>query len=51
MYEPSPFKNEVALLYLIGIFLKGIKDLLRKKQKPNLRNAAQRLRVKEPKLP
>ena len=50
VYEPSPFKNEVALLYLIGIFLKGIKDLLRKKQKPNLRNAAQRLRVKEPKV-
>ena len=25
VYEPSPFKNEVALLYLIGIVLKSIK--------------------------
>ena len=49
VYERNAFKNEVALLYLIGVFLKAIKEILRKKQKPNLRNAAGRLRVKDPK--
>ena len=50
VYELSAFKNEVTLLYLVGFFLKAIKEVLRKKQKPNLRNAAQRLRVKEPRV-
>ena len=49
-YERNAFKNEVALLYAIGVFLKAIKEILRKKQKPNLRNAAQRLRVRDPKI-
>ena len=50
VYERSAFKNEVALLYAIGVFLKAIKEIIRKKQKPNLRNAAQRLRVRDPKI-
>ena len=50
VYERNAFKNEVALLYAIGVFLKAIKDVIRKKQKPNLRNAAQRLRVRDPKI-
>jgi hypothetical protein len=50
VYEITPFKNEVCLLYLIGVFLKGVKEVLRKKQKPNLRNAAQRYRVKDAKV-
>ena len=49
VYEITPFKNEVALLYLIGVFLKAVKEVIRKRQKPNLRNAAQRYRVKDPK--
>ena len=32
VYEPNTFKNEVALLYLIGCFLKAIKEVLWKKQ-------------------
>jgi len=50
IYDLNSFKNEVALLYMIGTFLKSIKEVLRKKQKPNLRNNAQRYRTKDPQL-
>jgi hypothetical protein len=33
---------------LIGGFLKGVQEVLRKKQKPNLRNFASRYRAKDP---
>ena len=50
VYELNSFKNEVALLYMIGVFLKAIKEVMRKRQKPNLRNNAQRYRIKDPQL-
>ena len=50
VYETTPFKNEVCLLYLIGVLLKGVKEALRKKQEPNLRNAAQCYNVKDAKM-
>ena len=50
VYDLNNFKNEVALLYMIGGFLRSVKEVLRKRQKPNLRNNAQRYRSKDPQI-
>ena len=50
VYDLNAFKNEVTLLYLVGNFLKAIKETIRKRQKPNLRNCSQRYRCKDPQL-
>ena len=46
--KPSPEKNEVYLMLLIGVFAKNLKDALRAKKKPNLRFQANRFRCSDP---
>ena len=46
--KPSPEKNELYLMLLIGVFVKNLKDALRAKKKPNLRFQAARFRCSDP---
>ena len=40
VYEIASFKNEVALLYFIGIFQQAVKPALPNRKTPHLRNVA-----------